>query len=190
MLCHDGRFPFSRLLPYIAVLFGITGHVPAQTVTGTPFGCGYNYDDYGNYAGQAIPSLIPQLEMPNATAISAGGGHSLVLLNDGTVIGWGSNTAGESAVPNDLSNVVAIAAGYFHSLTLKSDGTVRAWGDNSTGEINVPPGLSNVIAIAAGGCDCLPNGSQSLALKSDGTVVGLGANPVPVGLSNLVLLQV
>ena len=41
----------------------------------------------------------------------------------------------------------------------------RHWGDNSEGQATVPAGLSGVTAIAAGGF-------HSLALKSDGTVVG------------------
>ena len=51
------------------------------------------------------------------------------------------------------------------------------------GQTTVPGGLSNVVAIAAGGY-------HSLALKSDGTVVGWGDNgygqtTVPAGLSNV-----
>jgi hypothetical protein len=58
-------------------------------------------------------------------------------------------------------------------LVLKGDGTVVALGCGSEsinyGQCNVPSGLNDVIAVAAGGY-------HSLALKSDGTVVGWGWN--------------
>jgi hypothetical protein len=102
----------------------------------------------------------------------------------GLVTAWGSNFAGETNVPPDLTNVVAVAAGYDFSLALKADGTVTAWGTNSYGQTTVPPGLSNVVAIAAGY-------DFSLALKADGSVVGWGDNDAsqitfPAGLTNVV----
>ncbi|MCX6882889.1 MAG: hypothetical protein NTV12_10360, partial [Verrucomicrobia bacterium] len=68
-------------------------------------------------------------------------------------------------------------------------GTVVAWGggSNLSGQTNVPPGLSSVVAIAAGLYD-------SMALKSDGTVVAWGNNgngqtTVPPGLSDVVAIS-
>ncbi|MEQ2008138.1 MAG: HYR domain-containing protein, partial [Limisphaerales bacterium] len=72
------------------------------------------------------------------------------LKNDGTVVTWGVNFAGQTTVPAGLSGVTAIAAGVAHTVALKSDGTVVAWGDNSRGQTAVPAGLSGVTAIAAG----------------------------------------
>ena len=46
----------------------------------------------------------------------------------GRVVAWGSDSYGQSTVPDGLSDVTAIAAGNAHSLALKSDGTVVAWG--------------------------------------------------------------
>ncbi len=128
-------------------------------------------------------------------AISQGFLHSLVLKNDGTVWGWGDNSAGELGItgfPNGqpkpvqvagISDVVAIAAGYNYSLAIKSDGTVWAWGSQADGELGngVSSGnalttptqiaaLSGVVAIAAG------YDNHSLALKSDGTVWAWGSN--------------
>ena len=87
--------------------------------------------------------------LSNVTAISGG----LALKNNGTVIALDG-----TSIPAGLSNVVAISSG----LALKNDGTVVAL-DGA----NVPSGLSNVIAVASG----LFN---DLALKSDGTVIGIG----------------
>ncbi len=88
--------------------------------------------------------------LSNAVALAGGGGHALALKRDGTVVAWGDNDSGESAVPSGLSNVTAIAADGRLSLALKSDGTVVAWGSNEFGQTSVPAGLSNVVAIAAG----------------------------------------
>ena len=115
--------------------------------------------------------------------LAAGQSHSLLLKGDGTVVGWGANYSGQTAIPLNLSRVVAIAAGGDHSLALKYDGTVIAWGDSFA---TVPVDLSNVVGIAAGYY-------HSVALKADGTVVAWGDNyngetTVPAGLSDVVAI--
>jgi hypothetical protein len=94
------------------------------------------------------------------------------------VVGWGSNSSGQTTIPAGLNGVIALAAGSYHSLALKNDGTVGGWGGTE-----IPAGLSGVTAIAAGGF-------HSLALKSNGTVVGWGDNQygqttIPAGLSGV-----
>ena len=116
-------------------------------------------------------------------AVSAGGGFSLALKNDGTVVAWGWNGYGQTNVPAGLTGVTVIAAGDYHSMALKSDGTVVAWGWNGYGQTNVPTGLTGVTAISAGSV-------HSLALKNDGTVVAWGSNiwgqtNVPAGLTGV-----
>ncbi len=65
---------------------------------------------------------------------------------------------------------------------------VVGWGDSSVGQATPPAGLSNVTAIAAGDV-------HSLALKSDGTVVGwgytfgYGAETPPAGLSDVTAIS-
>lgn len=104
----------------------------------------------------------------------------------GTVVAWGKNGSGQTAVPAGLSQVTAITAGESHSVALKSDGTVVAWGDNSVGQTSVPAGLSTVKAIAAGEY-------HTVALKGDGTVAAWGNNnhgqtTIPAGLSGVAAL--
>jgi alpha-tubulin suppressor-like RCC1 family protein len=58
---------------------------------------------------------------------------------------------------------------------------VVGWGTGDYGQTTIPAGLSGVTAIAAGHY-------HSLALKSDGTVVGWGADwltTIPAGLSGV-----
>ncbi len=59
---------------------------------------------------------------------------------------------------------------------------VACWGSNNSGQATIPTGLSGVITAIAGGL------YHSLALKSDGTVVGWGRNEnvtIPAGLSSV-----
>jgi alpha-tubulin suppressor-like RCC1 family protein len=134
-----------------------------------------------------VPSLVP-------VSVDSGNRHSLALMNNGTVLAWGSNKEGalglgasvdNSLIPvqvTGLTGVSAISAGDGHSLALMSDGTIRGWGQNIFGGIgsgdnlthytpvNVS-GLSGVTAISAGGL-------YSIALKNDGTVWAWGKNDV------------
>lgn len=123
----------------------------------------------------------------------AGSYHNLALRDDGTVVAWGENDAGQlgdgtrkhrrtPVEVRGLADITAIAAGSGHSLALTSAGGVLAWGRNQWGELGdgtqsaryapVPVhGLErDVIAIAAGH-------DVSLALTADGSVVGWGLNP-------------
>ena len=62
----------------------------------------------------------------------------------GIVIGFGgSNSEGETTIPNSLSdNVVAVAAGVSFSLALTSDGVVTAWGLSRSGGLpDIPPSV-------------------------------------------------
>jgi alpha-tubulin suppressor-like RCC1 family protein len=126
------------------------------------------------------------------TAISAGYGHNLALLTNGTVMAWGRNSLGQlgsgtttaSDVPvavKGLTGVTAVEAGEEASLALLKNGTVMAWGSNYYGQLgsgtgkktsDLPqpiPGLSGVTAIALGKWN-------GLALLSNGTVMAWGRN--------------
>jgi alpha-tubulin suppressor-like RCC1 family protein len=117
----------------------------------------------------------PPAGLSNVVAVAAGGGQTLALRGDGTIIGWGFNKVGQATgVPttNDpcisagtevringeiLSNIVSIAAGRGYSMALKKDGTIVTWGRmvNDLYPVTVPAGLSNAVAISAGDNFCL-----------------------------------
>lgn len=145
------------------------------------------------------PAPIPGLS--GVVAISASEGHSVALLQDGTVVAWGSDEYGQSgngqasgnpckctpvptAVPG-VSGVVAVAAGDYFNAALLRDGTVRSWGLNSRGQLGTgapsPPGGCQCLAATspAGVADVRQlngGGSQTLALLQNGTAVGWGKN--------------
>jgi alpha-tubulin suppressor-like RCC1 family protein len=134
--------------------------------------------------------------------ISAGFTHTLALESDGTVLCWGRSALGACGIdtpagalttpvqPVGLSSgsgVIAIAAGANVSIALKSTGAVLAWGNNNNGQVgigtqvqqNTPIGVtglddgSGVVAISTAG---VSGANSAYALKSDGTVLGWGAN--------------
>ncbi len=123
--------------------------------------------------GTAVSGPIrpPASTEGRTVAIAANDGHSLALLDDGSVVGWGNNSQGQSDVPAEATHdIVAIAAGYSHSLALTRAGRVIAWGANSAGQCKVPiAAQSGVTQIAAGQ-------SHSLALRRDGSVIAWGNN--------------
>jgi alpha-tubulin suppressor-like RCC1 family protein len=104
--------------------------------------------------------------------------HTLVLKNDGTLVGWGYNKYGQLAgteevvkTPSkisDLSDIIDISAGGSHSLVLKSDHTVWSFGKNYNEPENVS-GLTNIIAIAAGA-------GHNIVLDIDASVWAWGSN--------------
>jgi alpha-tubulin suppressor-like RCC1 family protein len=110
----------------------------------------------------------------SARAIVAGSGIGFALRADGTVAGWGSDSAGQlgnggpavtsrrgPVTVSGLTHVRAIAAGDAGYAVL-GDGTVSAWGVNTRGQLgdgaststDLPvsvTGLHDVIAISASG---------------------------------------
>jgi alpha-tubulin suppressor-like RCC1 family protein len=143
------------------------------------------------------PTLVTGLG--NVTAVSAGTGYSLALLESGEVIAWGANEHGQlgdggtegSDLPvavTELSGVTAVSAGAEHSLALLTGGTVMAWGENKEGQLGngtnfstsdrpvAVSGLSGVTAVSAGGVAHGGEFEHSLALLSNGTLMAWGAD--------------
>ncbi len=120
-------------------------------------------------------------------AVAAGQTYSVALCSDGTVSGWGSNSAGQLGdntttqrnVPvavNTASGisalfgktVVAVAAGSFYSLALCSDGTVAAWGHNFAGQLGDNTTMQRNAPVAV-------NKASGVSALFGKTVVGIAA---------------
>ncbi|WP_309108517.1 family 43 glycosylhydrolase [Arthrobacter sp.] len=88
------------------------------------------------------------------------------------LLAFGSNAAGQTAVPESLAKepLKALAAGNGHTIALSNAGRLSAWGSNVQGQSTVPPIADRKFkAIAAGA-------SHSLALSTDGKVTSWGGN--------------
>ena len=118
-----------------------------------------------------------------AIAISAGGEHTCVVLDDGTVRCWGSalygqlgygnldnigdNEAPASTGPVELGEgetAKGVAAGIYHTCVRLSDGGVRCWGNGADGRLGLcaiddvgddePAGSVMPVDLGAGGAAC------------------------------------
>jgi alpha-tubulin suppressor-like RCC1 family protein len=168
----DVPVPVSGLSGVTAIAAGDDFSL-ALLSNGTVMAWGSNYNGQlgdsqrGYETNSDVP--VPVSGLSGVTAIAAGGGHSLALLRDGTVMAWGYNYWGElgdgtntgpescgfvsacsdKPVPvSGLSGVTSVAAGNSHSLALLGNGTVKAWGTNEAGTLG--DGIHNPDTCGAG----------------------------------------
>src|SRR6266571_1915854 len=182
----------TNLANVVTIAAGGT-HSLAVKADGSAWGWGQNtYGQVGNgttATSQTVPVAVTNLA--NVLGIGAGQYHSLALLTDGTIAGWGRGDYGEvgngatEATVNSQPIAVNGLGGVEltvenHSLMVKNDGTVWAFGYNGFGELgdgslvnrSKPVAVKNqfeTIAASAGG-------SHSLAVKLDGSVWTWGGN--------------
>ncbi len=118
--------------------------------------------------GSSVTASPIPASLDNVVQVAAGYDHSLALLNNGTVVAWGSNGRGQTNIPAGLADVVAVAAGDSYSLALKSDGSVHGWGydPNTNSVFWKNPIATNVVAIDA-------VGSNATAVTKSGTSLTL-----------------
>ena len=114
----------------------------------------------------AVPPVPAAIAGDEFVSVAIGRSHALARRPDGSVAGWGNNSAGQVNVPSNV-RFDAITAGNSHSLGLAEDGTLYGWGSNTFGQINVPVGRFTEIAART---------QYSLALRDDGTLFGWGLN--------------
>eukprot|EP00798_Chlamydomonas_sp_ICE-L_P030587 gene30587-biopygen16434 len=148
-----------------------------------------------------VPMLMPDGSNVYARAISAGGYHSAVLLNNGSAYLCGKNDQGQcgaspTLVPqanslgiiSTLSNVVDVACGHEHTLFTRYDGQVLGFGRNDRGQLgqgNKTSPVTSVVQVLAGGGAGSRNGlsveiaagfNHSAYIKNDNTIFVFGAN--------------
>jgi alpha-tubulin suppressor-like RCC1 family protein len=142
---------------------------------------------------------VPVSGLSGVSAVAAGHGDSLALLENGTVMSWGYNGAGQlgngsttgpescvnsvacSGVPvpvSGLFGVTQVSAGDLHNLALLGNGTVMAWGNGSNGQLGDGRTENSDVPVPVTGLSGVTQVSagnyHSLALLSDGTVMGWG----------------
>ena len=141
---------------------------------------------HGDEQHRRTPTLIEALRGKEVTQVSAGGRHSLVLLEGGGVMSFGGGFANEGRLAPELivarmSKVVTqVSAGSDHSLLLLSGGGVMSFGFGGHGRLGhgdaegcAAPKLiaalrgKNARQVSAGGC-------HSLVLLEGGGVLAFG----------------
>lgn len=133
---------------------------------------------------------------PNTTTylgVAAGGGHTVAIKSDGTLLAWGLNLNGqlgdgtfvEKWTPNPVGLGAAvtgsvISAGEFHTAALGTcttgGCTLTTWGSNDSGRLgNGTPTESNVPVTITGKTwlTVATGGAHTLAIKRDGTSGGV-----------------
>lgn len=124
---------------------------------------GFNGDDQlglgdGGPTQQTTPAAV--VDVAGASRVTAGDGHTCVLLEDGVLRCWGRNNRGQIgdgttddravAVPvPGISNLEQVEAGTVFTCARRFDGPVSCWGDNggrqlgngSSDELRATPGL-------------------------------------------------
>jgi len=129
---------------------------------------GYNDANYlftGNWNNTPVSNIT------GASGISAGAYHSLALLKNKTITGWGDNTSGQALGGNNLTGIIGISAGGYHSLAIRniSGGVVTGWGDNDYLQSSIGNNLTGARIVSAGHL-------HSFALLNNGKVTGWGWN--------------
>jgi alpha-tubulin suppressor-like RCC1 family protein len=186
-------------LPKIAALAAGHSHALAIDEDGALWSWGKNEDGQlgdGTREDRSVPARVPGLGLglEKTRAAAAGWGHSLALLEDGTLRAWGANLNGvlgngtqddsvEPVAVREVANIIAIASGKWHSLALQTGGAIWIWGNNGSGQLGdggrdkdrlAPALLKNlpaITAIAAGHW-------HTLARDAEGTIWAWGNNAV------------
>ena len=172
-------------------------HSCALMVAGGVKCWGYNLNGQLGDGSREVLSRIPVDVSGLAggvVAISAGGGHTLAMMTDGSVKAWGCNCLGQvgdgSTVDRDLpvdvkgltSSASAITAGDGHSCALTVEGGVLCWGDsggklgNATINANFSVTPVTVDGLATGAIAVAAGGIGTCALTSAGGVLCWGDN--------------
>ncbi|MCL2753189.1 MAG: hypothetical protein FWE44_03470 [Defluviitaleaceae bacterium] len=154
------------------------------------------YDETLTETNEENKDIGQETQRPQGRAvdISVAHGHTLVLMEDGSLWGWGAGHAsmfeprGESSLYPTfiMDDVIFAVAGEYHSMAIKTDGGLWAWGDNFWGQIGdgtnlnrpSPVWVMDDVVYAAISPAMVSShasgGARSYAIRSDGTLWAWG----------------
>jgi alpha-tubulin suppressor-like RCC1 family protein len=163
----------------------------------TVWGCGGNpYGGLGIGNTETVYSLTQMITPVGYTvqSVHVGGGHTVLLMTDGTVWGSGGNFYGQLGIQNNEDQttfvqmilptgytVDSIQCGTQHTILLMTDGTVWGCGWNIDGRLGLGDYVDRneltQIAIPNGkSVQTISTGNTTFMLMTDGSLYGCGSN--------------
>jgi alpha-tubulin suppressor-like RCC1 family protein len=148
-----------------------------------------NQNTFVQLLEQDTPAKLLRRPIDNIKSVSCGSMHSLILKNDNTLWGTGSNNCGQlgfvhiekqhTFVQLYIDNIKSVSCGSDHSLILKNDNTLWGTGSNNCGQLGfchiekqhtfVQLHINNIKSVSC-------SSHHSLILKNDNTLWGTGNN--------------
>jgi len=123
-------------------------------------------------------------------SVSAGGSHTVIVGEDGSLWGWGNNEfgqVGDGTFGNDRLNFtrigahsdwVSVSAGNEHTMGIREGGSLWAWGNNAHGRTGLGTDAGNTFVPTRVGTDTWTavsaGESHTLAIRSDGSLWAWG----------------
>lgn len=123
---------------------------------------------------------------------SGGAYHAAAIKPDGSLWAWGSNSAGQIGLGDDMlyqnistptmvfeNGIAQVSCGGFHTMAITDSGDLYAWGQNSYGQIGsggFSNGVTSPVFIMSDVAAISSGFQHSLAIKTDGTLWAWGRN--------------
>jgi alpha-tubulin suppressor-like RCC1 family protein len=135
------------------------------------------------------PVCVVSAQVPrtNSVSLSLGEDFCLLVKNDGTVLGWGSNLSGQIELGKaaylpptkikGLENMTSLDAGFNTAIGIAQNGEVFVWGGGMAAPAKVS-GLNGIVKVKA-------YIGNFMALASDGTLYAWSADSKPTKLVGL-----
>jgi alpha-tubulin suppressor-like RCC1 family protein len=156
---YAGAFASGYAFPstVVAIANGLY-HSAAVLVNGAVYCWGRNSAfecGQGATTNVGVPTLVGGMSTYSAVQVACGTGVTLVAMNNGTVMAFGTNLTGllgngsalgtntsvsGPVVVTGLTNVQTLVAGEGHACAIDASGALWAWGDNSKGQFGVGAG--------------------------------------------------
>ncbi|MGC9314310.1 MAG: T9SS type A sorting domain-containing protein [bacterium] len=179
-------------------VFGIFGHALAIDSDGKAWSWGRNFNGQlgdGATSSRDLPVRVRNSAdtgfLMDIAHISAGSEHSLALLEDGSVWGWGNNyygVIGDNSTSDKhlpvrvhgidnigwLTDIVSVATSNSHNLALDIDGELCAWGRNNHGQLGDGTTFQRNYPVAV---LPIPIGVEEIPAKPGSLCATVGPNP-------------
>lgn len=169
----------------------------ATRTNGTLWAWGINPFGELGFGGNFMDSRSSPAQIGSLTtwkSVSAGNGHSLAAMSDGTFWAWGASSNGQIAltmtIPASTSSPVQVgtladwstsfACGKYSTHAIKTDGTLWAWGANYYGQLAFSDTFDRSSPVRVGSLTDwkrIAGGEDfAIAIKTSGTLWGWGNN--------------